>query len=279
MNQNQARTPRLAAKLGLAILAVALLGPAAAIGTWSAFSAVTSNPGNTFEAGTVVLCDNDTGSPCVNGTPMFALPNMDPGDSDMGCIKVSYSGTLTSRVRLYGTTGGTGLDQYLDLKVTRGTYTPSEPLFDSCTNFSADSTNYIGAGPGVIYNGTLQGYPDCYEGCGTSGLVDPAPATPEDWTNPESQVYKFEITLQSNAPNDAQGKTATQTFTWEARNPDERDGAADPGRAGAAVGRRRRSAGVDRRRLVARGPGVTRGVRAPRPGRAQREYGACDRPR
>ena len=68
-------------------------------------------------------------------------------------------------MRLYGTTTGTGLDQYLDLKVTRGTYTPSEPAFDSCTNFQPDGTEYIaGKGNGVIYDGTLQGFPDDYAG-------------------------------------------------------------------------------------------------------------------
>jgi hypothetical protein len=220
MDESQARTPRPAAKLGLAILAVALLGPAAAIGTWSAFSAVTSNPGNTFEAGTVILCDNDTGSPCVDGTSMFTMNALVPGSTEAACIKVTYTGSLTSNVRLYGATTVTGLDQYLDLKVTRGTYTPSDSGFDSCANFSADSTNYIGAGPGVIYNSTLQGYADDFSG----GLVDPSncgtpPCAAEAWTNlPESHVYKLEITLPSSAPNAAQGKTATQTFTWEARN-------------------------------------------------------------
>jgi hypothetical protein len=221
MEEIQSPGPRPAAKLGLAILVVALIGPAAAIGTWSAFSAVTSNPGNTFSAGTVALCDNDaTPQDCVAGTPMFTMPNMAPGSTGTGCIKVTYTGSLTSTVRLYGATTGTGLDPYLDLKVTRGTYTSPEPGFDSCTNFSADSTNHIGAGAGVIFNGTLQGFPDDYSG----GLADPSncgspPCAAEEWTNlPESRVYRFDVTLQSTAPNTAQGKTATQTFAWEARN-------------------------------------------------------------
>lgn len=208
MNGVHRRKPRSAAKLGLTMLVVALLGAVAAIGTWSAFSSVTSNPGNSFTAGSVTLSDNDSGS------AMFNMTGMLPGSTEAGCIKISYTGSVASTVRLYGTTGGTGLDQYLDVKVTRGINTPSDPSFDSCTNFSADATNYIGAGAGVIYNGTLQGYADNY----TAGLVDPTSGSPESWTNPENHVYRFDITLQSSAPNAAQGLTATQEFTWEARN-------------------------------------------------------------
>ena len=192
-------------KVGLTFLVLALVGITMRVGTWSAFSATTDNAGNTFSAGTVTLADNDA------GTAMLSLSNAKPGNTDTGCITVTYTGSLPSTVRLYGTTTGTGLDQYLDLKITRGSFS-SPPAFDSCTGFTADATNYIGAGAGVIYNGTLQGYADNY----TAGLVDPTAGTPESWTNPESHVYQIQVTLQNN--DLAQGKNASQTFTWEARN-------------------------------------------------------------
>jgi hypothetical protein len=112
-------------------------------------------------------------------------------------------------VRLYGSTSGTGLDQYLDVVVTRGTI--SAGAFDSCTRFVADALNYIGAGPGVIYSGTLQGFPDTF----AAGLVDPL-VFPEVWTSGETHAYRSTVTVQSNSA--AQGRNATQTFTWEARN-------------------------------------------------------------
>lgn len=148
---------------------------------------------------------------------MFTMSNMVPGSTEMGCIKVTYSGTLSSTVRLYGTTTGSGLDQYLNLKVTRGTNVPTDAAFDSCANFVADLTNHIGAGVGVIYIGTLQAWTDSYG----IGLPDPsdcvlAPCVPEAWTEAESHVYKFEITLQDT--DGAQGLTATQEFIWEARD-------------------------------------------------------------
>jgi len=190
----------------LIFVALALAGALVGARTWAALSATTASTGDSFASGTVALADNDS------GTAMLSLSAAVPGNSDSGCITVSYTGSLASAVRLYGTTTGTGLDAYLDLKVTRGGFSGAPPAFDSCTTFTADATDYIGSGSGVIYDGTLQGFPDGY----AAGLVDPLAAGPEAWTTSEAHVYKFQITLQANPS--AQAKNATQTFTWEARN-------------------------------------------------------------
>src|SRR5215210_7975636 len=189
-----------------ALGALALLVPAAGGATFAAYTATTQNSGNRVEAGSVKLSDNG------DGTSLMSLSGALPGNTTSACIKVTFDGSLASTVRLYGATTGSGLDQYLDLKVTRGTYSPSTPAFKSCTNFQADGTDYIGAGNGVIYNGTLQGYPDDY----ASGLVDPLGGFPEAWTTGEVHVYKLDVTVQNNFA--AQNKDATQAFRWEARN-------------------------------------------------------------
>ena len=189
-----------------ALCVLALLVPAAGGVTFAAYTAIGANGGNSLQAGSVRLSDNGDGS------SMLSLTGALPGDTTSACIKVTYDGSIASTVRLHGTTTGTGLDAYLDLKVTRGTYSPSAPAFKSCTNFQPDGTNYIGAGNGVIYNDTLQGFPDDY----ASGLVDPLSGSPESWTTGESHVYRLDVTLQSNFA--AQSKTAAQAFRWEARN-------------------------------------------------------------
>jgi hypothetical protein len=191
----------------MVMLVLAAVGVSGGAATWAAYTATAGNSGNQIEVGSVTIGDNDGGT-----SPMFTLSGLLPGDTDSGCIKVTYDGTLASSVRLYGTTTGSGLDPYLDLTVTRGTYTPSEPGFDSCTNFQADGTNYIGQGNGVVYKSTLAGFADSY----AAGLVDPTSGSPESWTPSEVHVYKFQVTQQNNPL--AQGKNATQTFTWEARN-------------------------------------------------------------
>jgi len=192
------------AKIALTLLALALLSALSGLGTWAAFSATTDNSGNSFAAGTVTLSDNDGGS-----APMLTMSAAKPGDTDTSCITVNYTGTLASTVRLYGTTGGTGLADYLNVVVTRGSGAAG---FDDCTGFTADGIDYIGAGNGVVYSGTLTGYPDTY----AAGLVDPTSGTPESWNNPESHQYQFVLTVADD--NQAQGRNATQTFTWEARN-------------------------------------------------------------
>ena len=191
-------------KIGLSLLTLALTA-GAIVGTFAAFSSTTSNSGNSFAAGTVTLSDNDSNS------AMLALTAGKPGDSDTSCIRVSYTGSLPASVRLYGATTGTGLDAYLNVTVTRGTISGT-PTFDSCTGFTADSTDYLGSGNGVIYSGTLQGFADNY----TAGIVDPTSSSAESWTTNETHDYKIVVTLADN--NDAQGLNAGQTFTWEARN-------------------------------------------------------------
>jgi len=201
------RKDRLSRRLAATAAALGLAGVLAGVGTWSAFSDTTANDNNTFAAGTVILTDDQAAS-----TPMYTLSALDPTDPvHAKCIVVSYSGTLPASVRLYGTTGGTGLANYLNLKVTRGSISPSTTPGD-CTNFAPDATNYVSQGNGVIYNGTLAGYPDDESGA----IVDPNAAAPESWTNPESHAYKLEISVADN--NDAQGRTATQSFTWLARH-------------------------------------------------------------
>jgi hypothetical protein len=189
-------------KLALSALVVGIAGVIAGSATFSAFSGTTSNPGNTFAAGTVAISDNDS-----NGT-LLSLTDAMPGESATGCIKVSYSGSLAADVKLFGSVNGT-LGQYLTLKVTRGTDTGT---FPTCS-FTADTTDYIGQGAGVVYNGDLSSFPASFD----AGISDPSNGGgTETWTSSETHAYKLEVTLQNNSA--AEGQSATASFTWEARN-------------------------------------------------------------
>jgi hypothetical protein len=201
-------TRRHAAAIGAKLTAVAALtGCVAAVllsGTVSAFNAVTSNPATGVSAATVLISDND------GGAGQISLPNIKPGDTFAGCVAVTYNGTVPSTVVMYGTPGGT-LATYLDMKVTRGTI-PGTPDPYSCAGFTADTTNYISRGAGVIYDATLGGWP----ATSGAGLADPPTGTAETWTQGESHVYLIQMTLQDTIA--AQGKTSTQSFSWEAAN-------------------------------------------------------------
>ncbi len=173
-------------------------------GTYAAFSASTENTGNSFDAGTVSLTDNDGGA-----TAMFTATGMRPGGAaEVGCIRVTSTGTIAVPVRLHGTTTGTGLGTHLNLVVERGTQPAT--AFDACTGFTPDTANHKGLGNGVLYTGTLAAYPATH----ATGITDPNAA----WTLNENHVYRFTVTLPVAADNAAQGKNATTAFTWEAQS-------------------------------------------------------------
>jgi hypothetical protein len=197
------RPRRRGRRLALTLLLLGVIGAAGGFGVYSAFTATTTNTGNSFAAGSVAISDNDS------GTAMLSLANAKPGDADSSCMLVTYDGSLPSTVRMYGSSSG-GLTPYLTLTITRGT--DSSPAFDSCTNFTADATNYIGAGAGIVYQGSLSSFPSTW----AAGVVDPTTGSPESWTTSESHSFKYTITVDDN--NSAQSQTANASFTWEARN-------------------------------------------------------------
>lgn len=192
-------------KVLLTVLCVGALGSLAAVGVFGAFSATTTNAGNNITAGTVAISDNDSGS------ALYTLTNVKPGEGTEKCIKVTYTGSLNSDVRLYVTGGGGALGQYVDVTITPGTQSSS--TFPECSGFTADTA-------GAIYTGTLSNLIST-KGTYANGLVDyPGNGlTSGKWVTNDAVVYKIVATLQSSAPEAAQGATTNaHTFTWEARN-------------------------------------------------------------
>ena len=190
MSNSTGRLVRLTAAL-ISVVAAALL---AFQSTGAAFSATTENAGNAFAAGSVTLSDNDS------GTAMFNLPNMKPNDNAVGCIEVTYSGTLDPLVKTYGaSTAGDGLETYLDLTIERGTGT--------CAAFVADAAVWTNGTDGDlgVYLGAVTNYATGVDNWSPTG------GGPDDMV-----PYRFTMALQDNTL--AQGKTVTVTFTWEAQN-------------------------------------------------------------
>ena len=181
------------------VIAAAVVAAALGAGVaYGAFTAVASNPGNSVSAATVAIGDND------GDNAMLALTNATPGVPDTSCIRVTYTGSLNASVRLYGTVTGT-LAPHLLLTVTRGT--DASPSFDSCSSFTPDATDHIGAGPGVVWTGVLSSFPSAW----TGGIVDPG-----TWTTSTARSYRFVISsLDRDA---AEGLSATFAPSWEARN-------------------------------------------------------------
>lgn len=186
----------------LTVLAVGALGSLAAFGVFGAFSATTTNAGNTISAGTVTIGDDDAGA------AMYALTDAKPGDSVSKCIKVTYTGSLAADVHVYTTSSIGSLGQYVELTITPGSQ--ATPTFPSCTGFKADAG-------GPVYSGTLASF-GATKNSYANGVVD-NPGSASKWTNGDSVVYQVTATLQSSAPESAQGlTTGAHTFVWEAHN-------------------------------------------------------------
>lgn len=188
-------TTSLKIKLAAAILAVLAASVFTVRYSLAAFSSQTSNPGNQFNAGTVTLTDNDSGLALFDG-----LSALGPGDSQIGCIEVTYSGSLDPEVRVFGAvTGGTGLEDYLDLTIERGTGT--------CGAFGNDATVWSTGADGDL-GVFLANSSDYATGVDT---WRPAGGGPDD-----TVPYRITVTMQDD--NGAQGLASTVAFTWEAQD-------------------------------------------------------------
>ncbi|MFN8052602.1 MAG: hypothetical protein U0Q22_14240 [Acidimicrobiales bacterium] len=160
----------------------------------AAFSGTTTNAGNSITAGVVSVSDDDSGS------AMFNVTGVVPGAAQTRCINVSYTGSTTSDVHLYGVVGGTGLAPYLDATIEVGTGATGGGSF-SCTGFVAGST---------LYTGTLAGFGTGHTDY-ASGL-----AGFDGATNPTVRSYRIVLNVQDD--DAAQGLSATTTLTWEAQD-------------------------------------------------------------
>lgn len=193
---------RIARKLAATVVVIAVCALLASAAEWSNLNAAVTNPSNSFTTGTVHIGTNSSAS------AILSLTNAKPGASSTGCVQVTYTGTLGASLKLYGTGGGSGLNKYLNLVVTRGTFSGS-PSAGSCSGFGPDSTNYLGQGAGVIYSGTVAGWPS---GAGAA-FTDPTTLNPATWSTNDAHGYQFQVTVQNN--NAGQGLDGTQTFTFE----------------------------------------------------------------
>lgn len=182
-------------KLLLTALVVGATSSVAGLGVFAAFTATTSNPGNSIQSGTVTITDNDA------STALYALTNQAPGAGTQRCIRVTYSGTLPSTVKLYraGTvTNGTAFT----VTVERGAGLSG--AFPSCAGFVPAAT---------IFTGALGAFPTTYAaGPDARGAA---------WAQNDVVDYRFTVAAVDDPTPNAHTATVpsgSHSFTWEARN-------------------------------------------------------------
>ena len=191
---NRLRYALLLAAIPIGLLASGLLVFKA---SYSAFSATTTNGANSWSAGTVTISSNP-------GTAMFTASGLKPGDTGTSCVKVTYTGSLNSTVKLYlknSDVTGTGLGTYLTFQVNEGTGNNA-----NCSDFAQSANDYNNTGMSDTTK-TLAGF--------NTAAYDYAHGV-SSWaaTTNGTKTYEFIWQLQDNSS--AQGLTAGATFTWEA---------------------------------------------------------------
>jgi hypothetical protein len=190
-------------KILLSVLLVGVTASLAAFGVFSAFSSQTSNPGNTFTAGTVNISDNDS------NTAAYAVTGGKPGTTASECIRVVYTGSLDSDVHLYTPETIGSLGNYVNLTIQPGTQ--STPNIN-CTGFTASGS--------AAFSGTLSSWASSHSNY-TNGLSVLPSSSATKWATNDAVVYKITATLADD--NNANGgssalTTGTHSFVWEAHN-------------------------------------------------------------
>lgn len=184
----------------------------------AAFSASTGNAGNSWQAGSVVLADGDSGAALFTSVADGALK---PGSTRSRCIRVDYTGSLGSDIRLYVTTPASGaisLDPHLVLSVERGADVTSTTTVaaDCSTGFTATST------PTFVYNDRQADDPAATSTQTLSqlksGHPDYASGIPVSTATEPGTHLTFKITYLVKDDNAAQNTRSSATYTWEARN-------------------------------------------------------------
>ena len=183
----------------LSLLVVGALGSVAAWGVFAAFTATTTNSGNTITAGTVAIGQH------AGATTLYSASNQGPGATTVGCVRVTYTGSLASSVKLYASAAPSNGEGF-NLTVERGSGLSSPDNTMNCTGFSASST---------AFDGTLDTFATTYA-AGIDGRAAGAA-----WAENDAVDYRFTIEVVDDpTPNahSASVGTGAHSFTWEARN-------------------------------------------------------------
>jgi predicted ribosomally synthesized peptide with SipW-like signal peptide len=182
----------------LSLLLLGAVGSVAGFGTWSAFTATTTNTGNSYTAGSVQISQH------AGATTLYTGAHQSPSATTTGCVRVTYGATLPATVKLYASSITNGSSFHL--KVERGSGLTTLDNTMSCAGFTAAST---------AFDADMSTVPTTY----AAGIDGKAAAAA--WAQNDSIDYRFTITvIDDSTPNahTTELGTGTHSFTWEARS-------------------------------------------------------------
>lgn len=195
--------------------------------THAAFSDTSSTGSSSWTTAKVEITNDQAGTAVFNGLTGLkpdttanslilnaAGPYNGASSSATGgsaCIKVSYTGSVTSNIRMYGTITNAGLAQYLLLSVDTGTNATADAA--NATDVTCSTYTRVATVSGPSPNSTvyLSGFPSAWATANTTAWTNAAPNT--------SKWYRISWLLPANtALTGASSVNAQAVFTWEAQN-------------------------------------------------------------
>lgn len=203
---------RTTGNLIVGLLALALTAGLVIRTSTAVFTAQTDNNGNSLQAGTIVLTDNDGGA-----TALLTMQNIAPGEFSENCITVSYDGTLdpepvkvfstSSFVTTAATTGpgtaATAMENQVRITIEQAS-ADSTPAFGDCSGFVG--TTLVDRVFLAAWDGAATDY--------VSGDGDWNPAGPG-----EDRVYRVTLELDLATGNDFQGAALSGiNLSWATRS-------------------------------------------------------------
>ena len=197
------------------LLALALVGGLVIRTSSAVFTAQTDNTGNSLEAGTIVLTDDDA------GTAALTMSNIAPGEYSQNCLVVEYDGTLdpepvkvfsTSAFRTTPATTGPGtaaanMQNQVNITIEQGAGSSSGG-FGSCAGFVTGAT-LVDAVPLDTWHAGARDY--------VSGAGSWDPALGPDQT----RMYRITLELDLETKDDFQGaRLSGINLSWATRSTD-----------------------------------------------------------
>ncbi len=212
---------RISRVLGFTVVPVSLVatGLFVTASSYSVFNATTTNPNNTWTAGSMTLADSQAGVASFTPTALYPS-NTASTSSGSRCITVNYTGAnIPANIKLYASgVPAAGANQLATgLTITVETGSGGTNSSTACTGFTRNST------VGNVFSGTLatfQGLNSYSNAANASGTATWTPSTTA------SQQYMISWKFASNGvptsstteDNQYQGKSTGVNFVWEAQN-------------------------------------------------------------
>ena len=222
---------RLSRLLGFTVVPVSLVatGLFVTASSYSVFNATTTNPTNTWTAGTLQLTNDSSAAAAFNLSGLY--PTSGAAGTGSKCITVTYTGAnIPAAVKMYaasvtnnpstasGGVGGGNLANAIQLTIESGTGTVTNSAGSTgnpptCTGFTRDS----GQPAGNVFSGSLATFAS-----GTSFGTPSSSASTGTWspTTTAAKIYMITWTFRpttNTTDNTYQGSQAGLNFVWEAQ--------------------------------------------------------------